>query len=89
MCKDITLNMENQVFFLFLPVPIKAKKAKVDFDASDLPSNGGLALIDKSSCAFFDEIVDCIPYYCNQSLILYSPICFVNASVRFFVAMGM
>jgi len=73
MCKDTTLNTGNQVKNLFsLPVPIKGKKVKADFDAPDLSSNGGLALIDHNSCGFVDEIAACIPDYRNQSLILHS-----------------
>lgn len=73
MRKDTTLDTENQVKNLFsLPVLIKGKKVKADFDAPDLSSNGGLALMDKNSCAFLDGIAACIPDYRNQSLILHS-----------------
>lgn len=73
MRKDTTLNTENQLKNLFsLPVLIKGKKVKADFDAPDLSSNGGLALMDKNSCSFLDEIAACIPDYRNQSLILHS-----------------
>lgn len=41
--------------------PPCGKKNKVDFDAPDLSSHGGLLLASVSNCAFIDKISDCIP----------------------------
>ena len=60
-----------------------AKKVKVDFDASNLSSNGNLVLID-NNCGFLNDIAACIPIFMiNPRYCIITTIYFVNASVRF------
>ncbi len=40
---------------------LSGKKIKVDFDAPDLSSNGGLLFANAGNCLFIDKISDCIP----------------------------
>lgn len=40
---------------------VRGKKIKVDFDAPDLSSNGGLLFASASNCGFIDKISACIP----------------------------
>lgn len=41
--------------------PLCGKKIKVDFDAPDLSSHGGLLFASVNNCRFIDKISDCIP----------------------------
>lgn len=48
---------------------IHGKKIKVDFEAPNLSSNGGLLLLNRQSCYFLDQIARCIPENRNLHLI--------------------
>lgn len=45
------------------------KKIRLDFDAPDLSSNGGLVLLEGIDTSFLDKIADAIPDWRNQDLV--------------------
>lgn len=47
------------------------KKIRIDFDAPDLSSKGGLVLLEGIDTSFLDKIADVIPDWRNQYLILH------------------
>lgn len=76
MCKD-TANFqamqEKSLFFLESPVSDKKiKNLRVDFEAPDISSNGGLLLMDTLSAAFIRQLAGLIPDSRNQDLIVHT-----------------
>src|SRR5574344_2696887 len=62
MCKDTTLFPEfsKEKDFSFEKTSC-GKKIRIDFNAPDLSSNGGLILFQGMDCGLLDKIADCIP----------------------------
>lgn len=62
MDKNSTLfsDLQDEQFISFSK-RISGKKIKVDFDAPDLSSYGGLLFASVNNCAFIDRMSDCIP----------------------------
>lgn len=62
MCKDTTLFPEfsKEKDFSFENT-FCGKKIRINFNAPDLSSNGGLALFQGIDCCLLDQIADCIP----------------------------
>lgn len=48
------------------------KKIRVDFEAPDLSSNGGLVLMENMDCSLLDKIASVIPDQRNQNLVQHS-----------------
>lgn len=70
MCKDTTKNSNEQEKKDFsLQKTFCDKKIRIDFDAPDLSSNGGLMLMQGIDCHFLDEIADSIEEWRNEDLI--------------------
>ncbi len=73
MCKDTTKKQCEQEKSLFsLESPFPEKKIRVDFDAPDISSNGGLLLMDRSSGNFLRKLAALIPDHRNQDLIVHT-----------------
>ena len=73
MCKDTTkdqLRQEKSIFSVESPFP--EKKIRVDFDAPDISSNGGLLLMNRSSDSFLRRLAALIPDRRNQDLIVHT-----------------
>jgi hypothetical protein len=76
MCKDSLLFPEMQPQEVEKSFLIEKnacdKKIRVDFDAPDLSSIGGLVLMQGIDCSFLDTIADTIPDWRNQDMILHT-----------------
>lgn len=69
---------------------IKSKKIRVDFDAPDLSSNGGLLLLRGIDCTLLDKMADLIPEWRKPELIHHTKRDLVRrVSDRFVVGMKM
>ena len=70
MCKDTTLFPEfgKEKDFSFENT-FCGKKIRINFNAPDLSSNGGLALFQGIDCGLLDQIADCIPDWRTPELI--------------------
>jgi hypothetical protein len=70
MCKDTTLFPEfsKEKEFSFGKASC-GKKIRIDFNAPDLSSNGGLVLLQGMDCGLLDKIADCIPDWRTPELI--------------------
>lgn len=70
MCKDTTLFPEfsKEKEFSFGKASC-GKKIRIDFNAPDLSSNGGLVLLQCMDCGLLDKIADCIPDWRTPELI--------------------
>lgn len=73
MCKGTTKNTEKQEKKDFsLKKTFSDKKIRVDFDAPDLSSNGGLVLMQGIDCSFLDMIADALKEWRNVDIIQHS-----------------
>ena len=62
MCKDTTNNSVEQQKTLFsLPKPVLGKKIKVDFNAPDMSSNGGLLQTSTLISSSVEPTVNSLP----------------------------
>lgn len=70
MCKDTTLfpELSKEKGFSF-ENSFCGKKIRMDFNAPDLSSNGGLVLFQGIDCGLLDRIADCIPDWRTPELI--------------------
>ena len=73
MCRDTTNNSVEQQKTLFsLPEPVLGKKIKVDFNAPDMSSNGGLLLARSSKDTLPSKMGRLIPDDRTQCLVRHS-----------------
>ena len=73
MCKDTSSNSKFQENFLFsLPKTVSDKKIRVDFNAPDLSSNGGLVLLGNMHDSLAWKIGQLIPDFRRQEFVHHS-----------------
>lgn len=73
MCKETSNNSKSQENFLFsLPKTVSDKKIRVDFNAPDLSSNGGLVLLGNMHGSLAWKIGQLIPNFRRQEFVYHS-----------------